>query len=323
MDSVFSRALEGDVDALSTALRNVNATNKRKWTLLHYAARYGKADLVTKLTANGADKALRNDDGKTAYDLAVQWGFSDVAQLLGESSSSPSSSSSTSSATASTAAPAATSTAAFTETHFFAGSLVNRLSNERKKDKWALEALERPSSRGVVLSGSNVLLCKAARPGEIAVVWIDQPLLARLINQQLAAAWVLIGQDEGHQQKSIIFAVDLAGNETVQNDVIASSKADGAAFQALRPAAFQIAHNPDAAVVAQARAILDWNARNQFCAMCGTKTSNVAPVFCCAVFFDCVVQHPPRAGISGYAATRTARRTPLYRTCPTRAWTPL
>lgn len=40
-------------------------------TPLHYAAGYGRPQLVELLLTRGANKAAKNDSGKTAYDLAT------------------------------------------------------------------------------------------------------------------------------------------------------------------------------------------------------------------------------------------------------------
>jgi len=47
----------------------------------------------------------------------------------------------------------------------------------------------------------------------------------------------------------------------------------GQALRSIRPTAFLMTSMAECAFISQARAILDWNRRNQFCAICGSKTA--------------------------------------------------
>jgi len=48
----------------------VNTQNICGWTPLHEASRYGHAEVITALLAAGADKTIKDKDGKTPHDLA-------------------------------------------------------------------------------------------------------------------------------------------------------------------------------------------------------------------------------------------------------------
>ncbi len=52
-------------------------------TPLHYAAYYGKEEIVLVLLQNGADPNIRNNDNKTASDKAKEKGHSKIVSLIG------------------------------------------------------------------------------------------------------------------------------------------------------------------------------------------------------------------------------------------------
>ena len=51
-------------------------------TALHDAARFGHVNCVKQLIENGADKTVKNNQGKTAADVAMDYDKKDVAALL-------------------------------------------------------------------------------------------------------------------------------------------------------------------------------------------------------------------------------------------------
>ena len=53
-------------------------------TALHIAAYYGYLAIAKRLLEGGADWTLKNIDGKTALDIARQYGKSEVVALLSE-----------------------------------------------------------------------------------------------------------------------------------------------------------------------------------------------------------------------------------------------
>jgi ankyrin repeat protein len=61
---------------------DVNARQAQGYTPLHYAATYGLESIIRSLLQRSADKTIRNADGKTAFDLAVEKGHTAVAELL-------------------------------------------------------------------------------------------------------------------------------------------------------------------------------------------------------------------------------------------------
>ena len=62
---------------------SVNARLLRQRTPLMVAAEAGQVDAVRTLLTLGADRALRDDDGRTAYDYARMRAHTNAASLLG------------------------------------------------------------------------------------------------------------------------------------------------------------------------------------------------------------------------------------------------
>ena len=66
-------ALRGDLAALTRALdegADPCLADEDGYTPLHYAAGYGRLDILQALLAAGADKEVRNSDGQSALDVA-------------------------------------------------------------------------------------------------------------------------------------------------------------------------------------------------------------------------------------------------------------
>jgi ankyrin repeat protein len=52
------------------------------YTPLHYAAANGLESIVKNLVGRGVDTSVRDNELKTAYDLAVEKGYTAIAGLL-------------------------------------------------------------------------------------------------------------------------------------------------------------------------------------------------------------------------------------------------
>lgn len=59
-----------------------NMTDVQGDTILHYAARNGKADLISHIVSSGVDKRIKNNDGETAGDVARRWKNMSVIDYL-------------------------------------------------------------------------------------------------------------------------------------------------------------------------------------------------------------------------------------------------
>jgi len=61
---------------------NLNSQNEDGDSWLHMAVKEDKPELVRGLVAEGIDKDLENNDGKTALQIAEEKGLSDIIELL-------------------------------------------------------------------------------------------------------------------------------------------------------------------------------------------------------------------------------------------------
>jgi ankyrin repeat protein len=61
---------------------DLNARQSEGYTPLHYAAANGLEQIVRTLIARSVDATAKEAGGKTAYDLAVQKGYTSIAELL-------------------------------------------------------------------------------------------------------------------------------------------------------------------------------------------------------------------------------------------------
>lgn len=70
------------IDLILSSGADVNAKQQQGWTAIHSAAMHGDLALLEKLIARGANKALKNDDGKSPLDLAQEKGHGQIVTRL-------------------------------------------------------------------------------------------------------------------------------------------------------------------------------------------------------------------------------------------------
>jgi NAD+ diphosphatase len=138
------------------------------------------------------------------------------------------------------------------EIYAFGGNPLDRQSEKRSDAAWIEGLLAHPDSRVALLSELKPLV----NPGDVpTVAW--QPVAPWRGRIADGAIWLLLGLDEGRAR----FAVDATG-ATVPDGELGDMRA--------------LAHvmaGGDAALLGEARALIDWHARHGFCAVCGTKSA--------------------------------------------------
>ncbi|MEC2451111.1 ankyrin repeat domain-containing protein, partial [Bacillus thuringiensis] len=61
---------------------DVNIMQSGGWTGLHEAALLGNEEIIMLLLKNGANKMIKKNDGKTAYDIALEKGYNHLLHHL-------------------------------------------------------------------------------------------------------------------------------------------------------------------------------------------------------------------------------------------------
>ncbi|KAJ9078820.1 NADH pyrophosphatase [Entomophthora muscae] len=171
--------------------------------------------------------------------------------------------------------------------NFFAGNPLNRCGPMRRNTSKLIEDLKAPESK-IILFNKDSLMFDASKKQVVEFNFSSLELLfkgALPINQSSRDAsqlekeqgilMILLGSEKGQAGlKATYWALQIGGNKVLADQVVQFSKeqsALGNEFLRLRPAAFSLPSSM-AAIVAQARSILDWNAKNRFCSACGSPT---------------------------------------------------
>jgi NAD+ diphosphatase len=135
----------------------------------------------------------------------------------------------------------------------FTGSPLDRVSQLRHDAAWLAARLADPASRFLAMAELKALVHPGASP---AIAW--QPGAAVAAAQIAGATCVFLGMAEGRAH----FAIDVA-------PAFAAGGAEK--FIDVRTLAPQVSAG-DAAILAQARTLVDWHARHRHCAACGGLT---------------------------------------------------
>ncbi|MEJ0071716.1 MAG: NAD(+) diphosphatase [Pseudomonadota bacterium] len=161
------------------------------------------------------------------------------------------------------------------EIYSFGGNPLDRASERRGDAAWIAGLLEDPASRIVLLRE----LKPRVRLGPVPTIdW--QPVAPWRAPIAGGALCVLLGLDNG----SARFALDASGVEL--------PPADGTELGDMRGLA-AVMEVGAAAILGEARAVIDWHARHRFCAVCGTLTG-VDTAGWCRRCPACKARHFPR-----------------------------
>ena len=157
----------------------------------------------------------------------------------------------------------------------FGGNPLDRASERRGNREWILELLGDPQTRVLALRDLKPFTRGTTAPAldwQPVEQWRDQ------INTEATLIFLGLGDGRAH------FAIDATGSSVAPD--VDTELVD---VRALAPA---IASG-EAAILAEARSLLDWHARPRFCAQCGspTRVASAGWVRRCP---DCRASHFPR-----------------------------
>ncbi|KAF1813601.1 hypothetical protein P152DRAFT_456984 [Eremomyces bilateralis CBS 781.70] len=181
--------------------------------------------------------------------------------------------------------------------NYFAGSPLNRVSFLRTDHAFLSTALNHPSTTFLVLNNFNALV---TAPKELAYVKYDavkailggDPFVkseAELLKEYNSTTYlpqvVFLGLDprredgidhKGGYKGAPVFAIDITPKSTLKDaaeKLVQEFEGKGYSFPKDRVQMSFPAH--EAAIYAEARHVMDWNARNPFCAQCGQPTLSI------------------------------------------------
>ena len=161
------------------------------------------------------------------------------------------------------------------EIYCFAGNPLDRVSQRRQDAGWVASLLEQPDTRVLPLHGLKPHIRHASA---VALAWQSvepwRPLIAG------GSTLILLGIRDGRAY----FAVDATA---------AATPADGEATVMDARAVAAMIDGGEAAIVAEARSLIDWHTRHRFCAQCGTP-SVVASGGWMRLCPNCKAHHFPR-----------------------------
>lgn len=145
-----------------------------------------------------------------------------------------------------------------TKPHVFASNPLDRGERERRDEDWISDRTADPESKFLAMSGPNVLITEASQP-ELGWIGIDD-----LREMGVDAEPFFLGLRDG----TAYFTVDVSKFDGAVSQLNDNS---GLRFQEARSAAERLS-GPDAGILAQARAQINWHSRHGFCSVCGNKT---------------------------------------------------
>jgi NAD+ diphosphatase len=163
------------------------------------------------------------------------------------------------------------------ELYCFAGNPLDRVSERRRDKEWVRSLVANPKSRILPLYDLKPAIHDMENP---ALEW--QPLDGWQDRIDAGATCIFLGIGEDGRAH---FAIDATGAEGGSNAV-----ADNVDVRTLAP----LVPMSEAAILAEARSLIDWHARHGFCAQCGTPTE-IASAGWTRRCPNCRASHYPRS----------------------------
>ncbi len=148
--------------------------------------------------------------------------------------------------------------------HIFAGNPLDRGEVERRDEDWISHKAGDPSSRFLPMRGPDVLVTNGASAGAApGLGWLGWAELEPRLTA--AASPLFLGILDGRAY----FVVDLSKDDRAASAV---ATRDGYRFEEARAAAESLLSGPEAGILAQGRAQVNWHNRHGFCSVCGHPT---------------------------------------------------
>ncbi|ORX81315.1 hypothetical protein K493DRAFT_320706 [Basidiobolus meristosporus CBS 931.73] len=165
--------------------------------------------------------------------------------------------------------------------NFFSGSNLNRLSERRTDNPFLSAALTSPNSRFLLLSNGNPLAqTKPAKLHWLPYEYVREAIGNPFSNQgrqeyPKGTHLIFLGAEKSKTEDAAYYwALDVSPMPSLEDSfarVRQAAESEVHKFIPTRPVSFKLPRG-DAAILAQARAMIDWHVRNQYCPSCGRHT---------------------------------------------------
>ncbi|XP_069736523.1 NAD-capped RNA hydrolase NUDT12 [Phaenicophaeus curvirostris] len=273
----------GDAARLKALLSHspslINSTADNGWTALMYGARNGRLEVVQLLLEKGCDRSIANKSRQTALDIASFWGYKHIANLLVNVKGGQ--------------RPNFLSNEVKEYGNYFGLTLLDRRSDKRTDAKWLSKKQSHPTTVYILFSDLSPLVTlggglESSQQPEVKLCRLYHKDVEQYVNQCEESTLIFLGVE----LQSHVNLLDTCTGRVLQED-----EEDGLvawfAFSMDSPSAEKFKqrhkdcyflHPPmpallqlpekEAGVVAQARSILAWHSRYQFCPTCGSLTKS-------------------------------------------------
>ncbi|NWX99870.1 NUD12 pyrophosphatase, partial [Nothoprocta ornata] len=274
-------AAAGDTGRLRTLLSHspslINTTAQNGWTALMYGARNGHFEVVQILLEGGCDRSIVNKSQQTALDIAKFWGYKHIANLLANVKGGE--------------RPLPLPNEVKEHENYFGTTLLDRRSDKRTDSSWLSKKQTHPSSVYILFSNLSPLVTLAggtesSQQPEVKLCRLRHEDVQQFLAPAGQATLIFLGVElrlpaeprgapgraaPGEEHEDGLTAWFALSIEPPSAEKFKQTHEDSYFLHPPMPALLQLPEK-EAGVVAQARSILAWHSRYQFCPTCGSAT---------------------------------------------------
>ncbi|XP_063996219.1 NAD-capped RNA hydrolase NUDT12 [Pogoniulus pusillus] len=270
----------GDAAKLKALLKQspslINAAADNGWTALMYGARNGHFEVVQILLEEGCDTSIVNKSRQTALDIAKFWGYKHIVNLLAGVNGGQ--------------RPTFLSGEVKECENYFGLTLLDRKSIKRTDSKWLSEKQTHPTTVYLLFSNLTPLVTSSggiegSEQQEVKLCRLCYKDVEQYINQTEEGTLIFLGVELTFHM-NVVGACSERALQDEKDELVAwfALSIDSASAEKfkqnhkdcyfLHPPMPGLLWLPDkeAGVVAQARSVLAWHSRYQFCPTCGSAT---------------------------------------------------
>ncbi|XP_025930025.1 peroxisomal NADH pyrophosphatase NUDT12 isoform X1 [Apteryx rowi] len=274
-------AAVGDTVRLKTLLSHspslLNATAENGWTALMYGARNGHFEVVQILLEEGCDRSIVNKSRQTALDIAKFWGYKHIANLLANVKGGE--------------RPVFLPNEVKEYENYFGMTLLDRRSDKRTDFNWLSKKQIHPTTVYILFSNLSPLVTlgggiESSQQPEVKLCRLYHKDVKQYLNQTEEVTLIFLGVELQFHMNLPAAHNGRVLKEDEEDGLIAwfALSIDPTSAQKFKqthedcyflhppvPALLQLPEK-EAGVVAQARSVLAWHSRYQFCPTCGSAT---------------------------------------------------